>query len=111
MIDGFRITTPPLESGYQPQPYVSGTPNPLGGVLELGRSKIGNLEFVTLGATNAGEVATWMVANGFAYHDTQLQSVQGYLAKHWVIVAARTIAGSTPQNGAIAVQRCGNLAA
>jgi hypothetical protein len=105
MVDGFQITTPPLESAYQQPPNgFSGTPIPLGGVLELGRSRIGNLEFVTLGATGAGEVATWMLANGFAYHDTQLESVQGYLARHWVIVAARTIAGSTPQNGAIAVR-------
>jgi uncharacterized protein DUF2330 len=105
MVDGFQITTPPLESGYQPQTsFGSSTPIPQGGVLGLGRGSIGNLEFVTLGATEPKEVGAWMLANGFAYHDTQLQSVQGYLAKHWVIVAARTIAGSTAQKGAIAVR-------
>jgi Uncharacterized protein conserved in bacteria (DUF2330) len=105
MVDGFQITTPPLESGYQPQTsFGSNTQIPQGGDLGSGRSRIGNLEFTTLGAADPKEVAAWMVANGFAYHDTQLQSVQGYLAKHWVIVAARTVAGSTPQKGAIAVR-------
>src|ERR1700730_7833117 len=66
MIDGFQITTPPLESGYQSQTSVGPTtPVPPGGVLELGRSRIANLEFVTLGATNTGEVAAWMLAQGF----------------------------------------------
>jgi hypothetical protein len=103
--NAFRITTPPLESAYTLEPNAPyGVPERPGGVSELGRATIGNLEFVTLGATDAGEVATWMKAHGFAYHDTQLASIQGYLARHWVLVAAHTTAAVTPPYGAIAVR-------
>jgi len=105
LIDGFRITTPPLESDYQPHLGLgfSGAAAPSSGVLELGRTTIGNLEFVTLGATDAGELATWMQAHHFGFHDTQRESIQGYLARHWVLVAARTTAAA-PASGAIAVR-------
>jgi Uncharacterized protein conserved in bacteria (DUF2330) len=103
LIDGFRITTPPLESDYKPYLGGAGAAAPSSGILELGRTTIGNLEFVTLGATDAGEVATWMQAHHFGFHDTQRESIQGYLTRHWVLVAARTTAAA-PASGAIAVR-------
>jgi hypothetical protein len=102
LVEGFRITTPPLESEFQVHLGL-GAAAPASGVLELGRTTIGNLEFVTLGATDAGEVATWMQAHNFVFHDTQRESVQGYLARHWVLVAARPTTAA-PTSGAIAVR-------
>jgi hypothetical protein len=104
LIDGFRITTPPLESAYVTSFHGMGSAAPSGGVAELGRTTIGSLEFVTLGASDAGEVVAWMGANGFAFHDTQWETVQAYLARHWVLVAARSNALSRTRSGTVAVR-------
>jgi uncharacterized protein DUF2330 len=102
LIAGFRITTPPLESNYQFH-FGIGAAAPSGAVSELGRTTIGNLEFVTLGATGAADVTAWMLAQHFGFHDTQRQSIQGYLDRHWVLVAAHTTAAA-PRTGSIAVR-------
>jgi Uncharacterized protein conserved in bacteria (DUF2330) len=103
LIDGFKITTPPLESNYQVHLGLGFAGGSASGVSELGRTTIGNLEFVTLGATGAGDVTAWMLAQHFGFHDTQRQSIQGYLDRHWVLVAARTTAAA-PTKGTMGVR-------
>jgi hypothetical protein len=103
LIDGFHITTPPLESNYQVHLGLGGGAGSASGVSELGRTTIGNLEFVTLGATDSGQLTSWMQAEHFVFHDTQSQSIQGYLDRHWVVVAAHTTAAAATR-GTIGVR-------
>ena len=94
-------TTPPRRPSFG----FSGAAAPRGGgVQELGRTQVGDLEFVTLGSTSAAEVGAWMAAHGFTFRDRQAPAVQGYLDKHWVIVAARVQSDHPPTAGRIAVR-------
>lgn len=69
------------------------------GVEELGRSVVENLEFVTLGGTDADEIAGWMDENGFTFHDRQAPVLQSYLDRDWVVVAARVLPGEAEAQG------------
>lgn len=94
------FTTPPSP----PHLFPGAAQAPSGAVRELGRTVVGDLEFVTLGATSANEVAGWMAANHFAFRDRQAPTLQRYLDRHWVLVAARLTSEHPPTAGRLAVR-------
>jgi hypothetical protein len=74
---------------------------PGGGADVLDRTRVGDLEFVTLGAGQAAEITEWMSDHGFAFHDEQEPAIQAYLDRGWVLVAARVAPGAAPDVGAL----------
>jgi hypothetical protein len=97
-----QITTPPTPSDYSLM-HGSGAGAP-GYVEELGRTIVENLELVTLSATSGQDVASWMIGNGFSFHDSQQSVIQSYLDRRWVFVAARVLPGA-PSKAHLALLR------
>lgn len=88
-----EISTPPPPSS-DDDTDGAGAPPVGSGVDVIDREEIGDLEFVTLGGEEAEDLQRWMRREGFAFHDTQEETVQGYLDKGWVLVAARILPGA-----------------
>jgi hypothetical protein len=86
-----QITTPPTPLDYGGGSSGAGAP---AYVDQLGRTTVGDLDLVTLSATSAQDMATWMTSHGFTFHDNQQSVVQSYLDRHWVFVAARVSPGA-----------------
>ena len=97
-----EISTPP-----PPEPEGdgegAGAPPPVG-VDVIDREVVGDLELVTLGSERAAELQRWMRSHGFAFHDTQEETVQAYLDEGWVIVAARVLPGAPPEGEMVPVR-------
>jgi hypothetical protein len=96
----FEITAPPLRSEHVPSviPLLcacgSSEDTTAGsGVSLLDRTQVGDLELSTLQATDVDDVAEWMDDNGYEFHDRQSASIQSYLDRDWVLVAARVAPG------------------
>lgn len=97
-----EISTPP-----PPEPEGDGEgagAPPQVGVDVIDREIVGDLEFVTLGGERANELARWMRRHGFAFHDTQEATVQGYLDEGWVVVAARVLPGAPAEGEMVPVR-------
>jgi hypothetical protein len=85
-----RITTPPpAPRGDEGFGFGVGAAPPGAGVQELSRSVIGDLEFVVLRASGSAALSDWMATNGFAFHYGQDGSIQRYLDRGWLVIAAR----------------------
>jgi hypothetical protein len=99
-----RITTPPLPPRGGALPFGGVGAAPPGGVQELSRSVIGDLEFVVLRATGSGALGEWMTTNGFTFHYGQAENLQRYLDRGWLVVAARLAQGVARSRNAAAVR-------
>jgi hypothetical protein len=86
-----RITEPPYyrRQNFVPLPMMGAAAPGAGGVVDLGRTVVAGIEFVTLQASGTDALSRWMAANGFAYHGQQAQALGSYLQRGWVVVAAR----------------------
>jgi len=85
------ITEPPHYSrlNFLPLPILGGARSGAPSAVDLGRTVLAGVEFVTLRASGTDALSAWMAANGFAYHDQQSQALGSYLQRGWVVVAAR----------------------
>jgi hypothetical protein len=97
LASAFEATEPPARSEEVPGviPFVcacgASQESGAGGLID--RNVIGNLELVTLGG-DFDDVRSFVRSNGFMFHDRQEPVIESYLAKGWVLVAARIRSGA-----------------